>query len=253
MDRPSGRELELGQRVARLEAEMAQLRAFVNVFRASMGQAPLQPPIPDVIPATVLPGDKPPYRLPGAPLIWVFKNNATNDQLASFKAVLGIPVDRYAIDGQYASVIVTLVFAPGGRADVTDLDLNAAPFAGKQNCVVVLTAGNGRVYVPAAKIGNILQFSFPLDDSFVAIRDLDETTTRKDLLKLRTWLKQNLGINARLPSLLPVLQAVGASFPHGCGIDECTNTAVYQAKEGSSMFYCSLHARQMQAIRGLFE
>ena len=251
MDYPSARELELTQRVARLEAEMAQVRAFVNMFRASMGQAPLQPPVPDVVavpsrtPTTTRPSHVPARKSPGIQLIWLERRNATKDQVQSFKVYLDLPDNRYAINAESASVIVAFAFSPGNRADVSDFTMHAPPFAGKSVYLVILAAGQAPVNVYGSVIPQDQQFSFPLDDNFVEIRNPTGEDARRNLSKLRTLLKQNLAINSSILSSLPTIESVGASIPRTCAM--CKEIAVYQSPEGVDFRYCTEHVRQWRA------
>lgn len=262
MDRPSARELELGRRVAVLEAEMAQMRAFVNVFRASMHLDPLQPPVPEIAP---VPAHQPQAQSQPLPAqggrraagirIWIQNVNLFAALLDSTKKWLALPNQFLATSPGDAHVILVLVWSPGGRADVTGVPF--ASYGNKEVFAVVLAPGTDPVSLPPGHVPKTRTVSLLLNDDF---DDLKDEKQRQLARQFRAVLKAELpGLQSRIESSVTTadsppppsqsrvtihgLMALGAECRAECIMIGCQNQALYQCGACTGLWYCGEHAK----------
>jgi len=239
----------------RLEVEVAQLRAFVNTFRGSMGLPPLEAlpltPLPAPVPAAV------PARAP-APVqrvgelkgVWLHSHNATADQMRHLAQFLAIPPQPPGVTLETAAIIIVVVFVPGGRADLPRKVLDHPPFAGKTIYAVTLAVGTLSVPLPDNVVPVHEQLNLTLDDDFAGIRDTPTNNAirhNKERIFRDVYTKYR---SVRDPVLFPVrflgpnpgLSGIGSRLASGCASIGCKDAVLYQCEGCKDRQYCGVHA-----------
>ena len=260
MDRPHA----LEHRVAVLEGEVAQLREFVNAFRSSMKLGPLEPPVVHGTlgprPTTTEPQPRP-LSLSRGKGVWIFRGNATSEQMEHVREWLAIPVENHARSAEDAAVIIFVAFAPGGRTDPDKSALAQFYAAGKTVYGLVLEAGTGNtVRIPDNLISSDRQLTLTLDDDFQGMRGTGsnrDAAQRKRMVFHEAYssanrIKDPVSLEAYASSSKvkdPVslagtgLRGVGAQVGGSCVVRGCAGTVLYQCDGCSEQQYCGDHTQ----------
>jgi len=256
MNRPSARELELERRVAVLEAEVVQLRAFMNGVRASLKLEPA--PIPTVAPVPhhhhQQPQQPAAIRAPpavarrhGGIRLWIENVNLFPALLESTRKWLAFPEEFIASSPEEARVILVLVWSPGGRADVTRVPWDS--YYNKSVFAVVMGPGTVPVELPAGHVPKTRTVSLLLGDGF---DDLKDEKQRALARQFRSVLKAEFpGIQAQIESSVTYpmtvavhgLSAVGAKSHFECSMIGCQNPALFHCEACANQLYCGVHAK----------
>jgi hypothetical protein len=256
MDHPGQSHADLSRRVTALEAEVVQLREFVNAVRSSLGMTPMQAPRPQLLhvpppspsdasrlPAFPFPAPATTTSAQGAPgLIWYHTENATTDQMRALAMWLQVDESRMTFIEADASTVVHVVFSPGGRADVTNLARAGHRFRLKQNILIVLAVGKLPVTVPDIFIPSDRRWCINLDDDFVAPRETSENdSARRALSRLLNGPLNNIRAAVDTSPAPPALESVGARLPDRCYRPGCSEAVLHQCSGCKSIQYCGMH------------
>lgn len=240
----------LEHRVTVLEAEVAQLREFVNAFRSSTKLGPLEPVVVHggrPAPTAVTPMTPAPAPVKGQGRgVWVFSGNATSYQMIHVWKWLDIPAKDQAHGPDNAAVIVMVVFSPGVRGDPDKPALAQFRAAGKTVYGLVLEAGQGNsVKIPDNLIPNDHQLTLSLDDDFEGFRDTagNHEVARKKKTVFREVYASSSHVKDQVSLAGTGLRAVGARDKSMCVAGQCVSAALYQCDSCTGQQYCGEHTR----------